>query len=335
MKKILALIIVLVCCIATGCTKDKAIETWNSDTSVNSSAAKEVYKIKNLHNGDAKLLSNHYVVTNTEGKLTIIDEKGNIFKRYEDIDVSWCDICEDKIIVYGNSNKEVGICRIDEECNVTDNHIIMYAEADLAIDPAICHVEDKYYITVTFINGTVNNADASHENGLYTVKLYQSENLSEWEEVSEILAMKSNIEDIDLNYWNGKFYFTYEKETYDKKVSSINLMISEDKGEHWGQSLTLIEENGDNEPAVFEKTGSHFRLYYSSDIENPNSTYEGAKVYVQEFDENLQPIGNAVCIRLQNDNGNLLYDVDVSEDGIWYLFTEKYITESNLTLEKS
>jgi hypothetical protein len=52
-------------------------------------------------------------------------------------------------------------------------------EADvLAIDPSILKTENGYFITITTIQGTVNNDNEGNDNGVYSVKLYYSKDLT-------------------------------------------------------------------------------------------------------------------------------------------------------------
>lgn len=315
---------------------DETEKQGNYENAQNELPSSEVcFKLEHLCNGDAKLLSNQYIFTQIGGVLTVIDLDGNIVRQYGDCHVNWLDVCEeDRVIVYGNSEREIGICKYDENYDVLDNQIILNISEDAGIDPAICKVDDLWYITVTHITGNINNADLTQENGIYEIKIYCSADLKKWTEVSSVLKEKRNIEDIDLNYYEGKFYLTYEKEECDKGKSSINLLISEDKGKNWNSNIVLIEEDSDNEPACFFASSEGYCLYYSSDFEKPGSTYEGARVYVQEYDENLTRKGSPKLIPLLNSEGNLLYDVELKNKSLYCLFTQKYISESNLVLER-
>lgn len=293
----------------------------------------QLFKRDKLKNADAKLMSNG-VVTSINRKLTFIDFNGNIVKQYENSDVSWLDVCEDRVIVYGNNNKEIGICVIDENYNIISNNVIMNIEERLGIDPAICKVGNDYYITVTHITGAVNNGNPDVENGNYSVRMYKSSDLKSWVYVSEVLNYDTNLEDIDLNYYNGKFVLSYEKETFDKLNSSICITISNDMGKTWSGSKTLIEANADNEPASLVESQEGYCLYYSSDIEELGGSYETSRVYSQALDKEFNKVGSSFEVPLINRNGDLLYDVSVEKKYITYLFTEKYITQSNLILER-
>ncbi len=330
MKKIILLILFVCVTCLWGCVMKKEKEV------VVVPVSNIMFKKDNLYNGDAKFLNNQYVVTQIGGKLAFINPHGEIVKLHKEVNVNWCDVDrENRILVYGNLEKKIGICRFDEEFNILSNETIIEIQEDLGIDPSICKVDDKYYITVTHITGNINNADIQQENGNYSIRMYFSEDLKNWTEISKVIEAKQNLEDIDLNYYNDKFFLTYEKESYDKANSSINLLVSNDNGKSWEQNMVLIEENADNEPAVFEYFNHKFYLYYSSDIENLGTSYEGAKIYMQEYNENLQCIGNPIEIPLQNNIGNLLYDVEKKENDLYCLFTQKYITESNFILEKT
>lgn len=292
----------------------------------------ELFCLQELRSGDAKLYDKG-VITSVNGLLTFIDFEGKIIKQHKEINVSWLDVCDDSMIVYGNRNKEIGICRFDDECNIVFNKIILNIQETLGIDPAICKIEDEYYITVTHITGNVNNGDIQADNGMYSVRLYKSQNLKSWDFVSEVMACNCNLEDIDLNYYDNKLILTYEKEEYDKLDSTICIVYSKDKGKSWTESKVLVEGEGDNEPASFIETSSGYCLFYSSDIEEIGGTYETAKVYIKEFDQKMNERGKAMKLPLINQNGNLLYDVNFQGERMYFLFTEKYISQSNLILE--
>lgn len=328
---------ILTCIIVQKEFQDKTKQEDSESTEVLADVAKiskPLFKLEQLWNGDAKLLSNKYVMTNKDG-LLIIDSNGSIVKQYTNIYMNWLDICEEeKMIVYGNFNKEIGICRYNDNYEILSNDIILNIQEDLGIDPAVCKAGSLYYMTVTHITGTINNADVNTENGLYEVILYSSSDLKNWSKVSSVIKVNQNIEDIDLNYFDNSLYLTYEKEQCDKGKSSINLLISNDNGKTWGDNVVLIEENADNEPASFFQAENGYYLYYSSDIEQPGSTYEGAKVYVQKYDKNFKAENEPIKIPLQNSDGNLLYDVKIQNELLYLLFSQNYITKSNLILEQ-
>lgn len=319
MRKIFFTVILFGILLLQGCTKDKPEVLFN---------------ISQLHNGDAKLLSDRYVVTSVDGKLTFISPEGKIINQDKNINVNWCDVCEeDRFIVYGNWQKQIGICRYDENYNVVGNEIVMEIQEDLGIDPAVCKADGRYYMTVTHISGAINNGDINTENGTYTVKLYVSDDLKNWTEVSEVVSAGNNLEDIDLNYYDGRLFVTYEKETVDKKESSINLLISDDMGESFSENIVLIEANADNEPAAFVHMNDRYCLYYSSDIENPGGTYEKSKVYVAEFDEKFNQTVEPRELELYNNEGDLLYDVFIDNSKIYCLFAKHYLSDCDLVLE--
>lgn len=294
------------------------------------------FKMDKLHNGDAKLIMDNTVITHIGGKLSFISDKGLIIKKYEDVFVNWFDVDkESQIILYANAKKEVGIIKYDNDYNIISNNVIMTFQDELVIDPSLCRIKDNYFITLTHIIGNVNNSNPDVRNGTYSVKLYSSKDLASWKEISTVITADNNLEDIDLNYYNRTLCLTYERETLDKSNSAINMITSDNFGLNWNKSTTLIENNADNEPASLNFRNNHYFLYYSSDIENPHTSYEGAKVYVQEFDKDFHRSSKRKELNLKNNNGNLLYDVSVKDNTIYCLFTEKYITESNLILEKT
>jgi len=306
--------------------------TRNPDTQ----SSKVEFKMDKLHNGDAKLIMDNTVITHIGGKLSFISDKGIVLKKYEDISINWFDVDKkSRIIIYANAKKEVGIIKYDNDYNILSNNVIMTFDDELVIDPSLCRIKDNYFITLTHIIGTVNNSNPDVQNGNYKITLYSSKDLASWKEVSTVISADNNLEDIDLNYYNRNLCLTYERENLDKSNSEINMITSDNFGLNWNKSTTLIENNADNEPASLNFRNNHYYLYYSSDIEKPHSSYEGAKAYVQEFDKGFKKTSKRRKLNLKHNDGDLLYDVSVKDNSIYCLFTEKYITESNLILEKT
>lgn len=293
-----------------------------------------VFKINKLCSGDAKLADKDTVVTSIGSRLTFI-KNGEIVKQYEDIHANWLDVIgEEGLVVYANWDKQVGILKVDKAFNIVSNDIIMEGYSDLGIDVAVCKADNVYYITVTYIKGTINNSDKNGKNGEYTISLYKSQNLKTWDKVSDIITMGRNLEDTDLNYFEGKLYLTYEKELCDKNNSSINLLISEDGGLTFGENKTLIEENGDNEPAGIIFKNDKYYLFYSSDIENKGGSYETADMYMQQYNRNFKTEKGPVKLKCAYGKGTLFYDMLWQGDELYCLFAGNYITQNNLVLER-
>lgn len=116
------------------------------------------------------------------------------------------------------------------------------------IDPSILKAGGRYYITATYIDGIINNADPDKLNGRYTVKLYVSEDMKQWDYVSDIVDVYFNVEDVRLYNYNGKLQIVYEQELVDQGRSSVRIKESEDFGVTWGESRMLLDYDGDNDP---------------------------------------------------------------------------------------
>lgn len=291
----------------------------------------EIFKYYNLHSGDAKFLNNN-IVTSVDGKLTLFD-LSSLERKNFNIQSSWLScLDEDYIVVYSNSNFETGICKFDRDYNIIFNNIILKTDS-LAIDPSIEKVNDEYMITITLIDGIVNNGDINSENGQYTVKLYKSNDLYNWEFTANIISYKNNIEDVDLKFIDNNLFLVFEKEIIDKGQSSINIIQSRDNGYTWNSEIELINDESDNEPATFIKSDNNYYLYYSSDKDNIGQSYNASKIYEAVFDEKFNLITQGKEFDTINRNGNLLYDVKHENKNLLFLFCQNYLTDSNLIVE--
>lgn len=336
-KHIEITIIFVLCLISVGLIIKNSIEKKNDlEISVNETEKEEecevVFFHKNLYNGDAKFYQD-YIITQVGGKLMVLSKEGAIIKRYEDVNANWIAALEEEnSIIVCSSDNITKIIKLDDDLNVEYVKEIFDCE-DLQIDPTIVKIEDQYYITVTRVVGTPNNANVAIENGQYTISLYSSTDFENWTYITDIVSEKSNLEDGIMYYKDGVMYFIFEKEVYDKKNSSICMKTSKDRGLNWGETTILIPENADNEPAYFYKTGDGYKFYYSSDKKNPGESYNGASIYVTEFDNDfiMTQESNELAV---NHKGDLLYDVRESQDDIYLLFTQNYLSDSNLVLEK-
>ncbi len=290
--------------------------------------------IPQLHNGDAKFFNNS-IITSLNGSLTIYDINGSMVASYPDVMTNWIDgLADEGIIVYGNGNKQIGIVQLDDDFKLLSNEIIMETD-NLQIDPTIIKVQDTYYITVTEIEGTVNNADINSENGIYTVHLYQSTDLSNWQYVTDVVTANNNIEDIDVRFWNDRFVVLYEKENVDKGDSAIYVTIStDDTGKQFGEEKELISANCYHEPASIEQTTAGYRLYYSCDKDNRGTSYQGASAYYADFDENWNLKDKDKRLYTQFSDGILLYDVQYTQKGIRLLYARNYLTDCDMIVEE-
>lgn len=290
--------------------------------------------LKNFSSGDAKLGFNDQIFASKNGTLIAID-LSNQNEKVFDIHSNWLDcLNEEKIIVYSNGDKQTKICQLDKNNNIILDNLIV-DDNFLHIDPAITKVNDTYYVSSTKIDGNVNISDPNINNGQYTLQLYKSNNLIEWEYVSDILSYKSNVEDIDLIDDNGYLRLTFEKETYDKGKSAIYQIESSDGGVTWENEKELIPCNADNEPATFRKnsTTDQYELYYSSDIENPGESYSGASVYLTKFDNQLNLISTEK-LKTHPEQNILLYEVSEKNGHLLLLFAYDYLGGNDLYLEQ-
>jgi len=284
---------------------------------------KIIISIPELHNGDAKFYKNN-IVTSIDGILTIYNEDGDLVKSYHEIAANWINcIQEENIIVYGNLNYQIGILKLDDAFNIVSNEILMMKE-NLQIDPTIVKVEDAYYITATEIVGNVNNSHINAEKGNYTLRLYKSDNLSNWKLVSNIIDTKYNIEDIDIFYKDRKFYVIYEKEIVDKGYSSINVVISDDNsGRVFTETHELLPADCDREPASIEVIDGGYRLFYSCDKNYPGESYMGGQIFYAEYDENWDPLIIDEVVDTETKKGILLYDINNCNGKQQFLFAKE------------
>ena len=289
------------------------------------------FTIPDLHNGDAKFLGEK-IITGISGNLSLIDMDGKIERTYG-TNASWIDAVDaERVIVYGNFNHEIGILTLDEEWNVISDKIVMRTD-HLQIDPTITRIDDLYYMTATEIDGTVNNEKRGTRNGLYTIHVYTSENLTDWTLLSDISSQRNNLEDIDLIVHGDMLLAVYEEETVDKGNSSIVLKQSSDQGRTWSEPIVLLESDSDHEPVGLYREENRWVLYYSSDLAAPGESYMGGKAYKAFYDDNFICTQKDILIKTETETGILWYDYTVREDTEYYLFAKDYMTTCDLVLE--
>ena len=172
------------------------------------------FTLLRYHNADAKFLGD-LVITSVEEGIQILDIEGNVVKHLEDVSASWlytAEVDDEKChaVAYSNHNKETCILKLKalEDFEVLEHRKVLTTDV-LAIDPILVQGEDGWYLTHTLIEGTINNPDPNGDNGRYTVRLYRSEDLEEWEYVTDIISEKKNIEDGDIRYIDGIFYYFF------------------------------------------------------------------------------------------------------------------------------
>lgn len=291
---------------------------------------KTLFKIDNLHNGDVKFYDNKYIVGNDNGTLGIFDFNGQRVRKYDDIKLNWLSVEDtDNIIIYANSNKEVGILKLDDSLNIILNEIIMRNDK-MTIDPTILKINDTYFITVTTINGTINNSNPDKDNGIYSVDLYKSKDLLNWTHIDTIIRDNHNIEDLAAMNVNGTYYIFFEREVVDKGNSSLEVIFSNNKGIKWSSPKILCKAEADNELGNIIFYKNKFILYYSSDYLNKGTSYEGASIFVKYFDKNFE---NASSPKVYKEfSSTLLFDVLKSDDSLYFVYNEHYMTQSNMVL---
>lgn len=282
-------------------------------------------------NGDAKFMGEN-VITSENGKLVILNSKGEYLQK-TNVDANWIDaVEEDNIIVYGNFNNEIGVVKIDSNYNVIENNILL-KDTKLNIDPTITKYNDKYYITITNIIGNVNNSDVEAENGLYTVRLFELTKDYQFNLITDIVSYKNNIEDVDFLKLENSFALVFEKEVFDKKNSSVNIIFSQglDGVDKWSNEKELLAADCDHEPAVFIPTKTGYSLYYSCDKDNVGLSYSGGKLYISSYDSNFNCINKDTEIKSENNNKILLYDVRKQK---YFLYDYNYLGNKKLFIEK-
>ncbi len=292
----------------------------------------EIYRLNGLKNGDAKFYDGSIVCTNVDNAFTLIDYKNDIKTTLRDVRVNWFSVEKtDKIIVYSSFDRQIGILKLDDKLNVKENNVVISSKL-LPIDPSITKIGDKYYITVTYIDGAVNNSDKDKENGLYTVAMYSTEDLLNWEHLGNIIEDRHNLEDVITCFENGRLYVFYEREEYDKGSSSLEGIYSDDRGISWSEPKVFRKADADNELGNIEPDNGRFTVYYSSDAENKGMSYDGGEIYVQHMDYELNALDAPK--KYEGCEGALLYDTKTEDDTTQFLCAEKYITEGNFVVYK-
>lgn len=291
------------------------------------------FYLKKYANADAKFY-NDYVITSVDEGICVLDFNGKVVAAYGGLKASWIyTYPEEGLVVYSNHDNETHILFLDDELNAIVDQVILNSEL-LAIDPTICKVGDTYLVTYTTIDGTINNPDPDGENGTYTLELFVSEDLENWEHRTTITSQKQDIEDVDMIYDNGKLYCFYEKEDYDKGPSAICMRCSEDEGQSWSEEKELIANIADNEPACVLPTEDGWRLYYSSDYECVGQSYNGASAYYAEFDKAFRKKSEFQKISMRANHGVRLYEAKELDGKVYLLFAHNFMTDKDFVLRK-
>lgn len=290
------------------------------------------FYLKKYANADAKFY-NDYIITSVDEGIQVLDLKGNVVKAYEGLKASWMyTYPEEGLVVYSNHDRETHLLRFDENMDLIFDEVILTTEL-LAIDPTICKVGDTYLVTHTTIEGTINNPSPDGDNGIYTLELYTSKDLESWEHRTTITSQKHDIEDIDMLYDDQKLYCIYEKEDYDKGPSKICMRLSLDEGLTWSEEQILIDNGADNEPSCILKKDDGYRLYYSSDIERPGESYNGASAYSAFFDADFNHVSELdEKVDMKDNLGIRLYEAMELDGRLYFLFAKNFMTDKDFVL---
>ena len=307
--------------------------------------AEVIFRYYRSGTGDAKLLDNNYLLTVRERRLVGIDLASGEVTQY-DISADWLDIDQaSRTVIYSNADFELGAACFDEDREITYNEII-YAnsQSDYMIDPAVEKIGDTYYISMTFVDGLLNNDNPEKSGGKYTIRFYSTKDLKTLTYLSEVTSENRNLEDVKLGADGSSIYMVFEKETVDKSNSAIIFSRSEDLGQTWSTPAILLDSTADHEPAGFVKTEDGWDLYYSMDRDNPGKSYNGSSAYRARLSEHMEilAIDEKVILAYQGDEstdpgeeflqkgGILLYDVEQFGDEIYFAYAENYLTDDNL-----
>lgn len=293
------------------------------------------------HNADAKFLGDRIITSVDEG-IRILDIEGQQVAGYDGLSASWMYVMEDDleedadepdwVVAYSNHANETHILRISKENDQDFTDQTVLTTDLLAIDPILVKMEDGWLLTHTTIEGTINNPDPDGDNGTYTVKLYRSENLTDWEFVTDVIRKKQNLEDGDIRYEDGVLYYFFEMENYDKGPSKICVMTSADGGQSWSEPMVLVPDAGDNEMASCERTEDGWRLYVSSDVDHPGESYQGAQVYYLDFAPDFTPESGYRLSSMPDNASVRLYEAKEIDGQMYFLFARNFLTDCDLLL---
>lgn len=302
------------------------------------------FTLPQYHNADAKFLGDRIITSVDEG-IRILDLSGQTVASYDGLSASWIYTAEEEqpekepdwIVAYSNHANETHILRISKENDqdFTDSTVL---ETDtLAIDPILIKAGDEWILTHTTIEGTINNPDPEGENGIYTVKLYCSEDLKNWTFVTDVISRRKDIEDGDIRYVDGMLYYFFEMEEYDKGPSAICVMTSEDGGMTWSDPKELLPAVADNEMAECEPTKTGWRLYVSSDYACVGESYQGASVYYADYTPDFEPVSTYQRSAMPDNESVRLYEVKEIDGKLCFLYARNFLTDCDLlfrTLDK-
>ena len=282
-------------------------------------------------NADAKFY-NDYIITSVDEGVYRLDFDGNVVKSYEGLKASWMYAYpEEGLVVYSNHDNETHLLKLDDNMDMISDEVILTSEL-LAIDPTICKVGDTYLVTHTTIEGTINNPDPNGDNGIYSLELYASKDLENWEHRTTITSQKQDIEDIDMMYNGKKLYCFYVKENYANGPSAICMRYSTDVGMTWSEEQILIENVADNEMACILPEYEGWRLYYSSDYACVGESYNGASAYFADFDADFEALSIYQKVDMHDNQSVRLYEVKELNERLYFMFSHNYSTDKDFVL---
>jgi len=294
------------------------------------------FTLLNYHNADAKFLGDK-IITSVDEEIRILNLEGQELKCLEGVSASWFYVQEDSDkdgcwnIAYSNHKNETHILQISTDLTFIHDWIALKTDT-LAIDPILVKVEGGWLLSNTEIEGRINNPDPEEENGLYTVKLYFSEDLKQWNYVNDIVQREKNLEDGDICLKDGRLYYFYEMENYDKGPSAICVTSSNDQGKSWSEPKELLPPVADNEMAECIPTEKGWRLYVSSDYACVGESYQGASVYYADYNKEFEPVSTYQLVTMPDNQGVRLYETREINAKNYFLFARNFLTDCDFLL---
>lgn len=288
--------------------------------------------LEGFHSADAKLSYDGYVVTSKNNHLYLVNTKTHDISEVF-IRSNWVDcLITDNVIVYGNLDRKIGVCHFDpKDASIINNYLII-DDGQPRIDPSIVKYGDRYFLSATHVQGTVNRASEDEPPGTYTIQLFTSVDLMSWSYIGDVYSAETNLEDIELYADNDTLRLIFEEETLDKAPSAILMIESEDMGQTWSDPITLIDNGADNEPASFYESDDEYWLFYSSDVHDIGASYEGAEAFLARYDQDFQLI-NITNIKTQSQSNVLLYQAIVENGTTTLLYSQDYLGSDDLCIE--
>ena len=122
--------------------------------------AELVFRFYRSAAGDAKLMSDKILMTCINRKLISLNfQTGEVINT--EIESDWLSVLpEENLVIYTNHHYELGIVHMNDDGTVKSQEVILTNNsADFMIDPAIIKIDGMYYITMTFLNGTMNASE--------------------------------------------------------------------------------------------------------------------------------------------------------------------------------